>query len=96
MKSTHEAERFSQLVFYGTVAVIGYLAWRIVEPFLAEIAWAGILAICLEPVRERVAPRLGRNRGALVLTALVFLLILLPMVFVGATLVGEAGPALTT
>jgi predicted PurR-regulated permease PerM len=94
MKSTHEAERFSQLVFYGTVAVIGYLAWRIVEPFLVEIAWAGILAICLEPVRERVAPRLGRNRGALLLTALVFLLILLPMVFVAATLVGEAGPAL--
>ena len=88
-----EAERFSQLIFYATVLLIGYLAWRIVRPFLSEIAWAGILVICLEPVRARMVPRLGRNRTALVLTVLVFLLLVLPMVFVGATLASEVGPA---
>ena len=89
-----EAERFSQIIFYATVLLIGYLAWRIVQPFIGEIAWAGILAICLEPVRRRVAPRLGRNRSALVLTLLVLLLIVLPLLFVGATLVAEVSPAL--
>ena len=59
-----EAERFSQLVFYATVLLIGYLAWRMVQPFLGEIAWAVVLAICLEPLRDRLAPRLGRNRAA--------------------------------
>jgi predicted PurR-regulated permease PerM len=89
-----EAERFSLLVFYATLLLIGYLAWRIVQPFVGQIAWAGILAICLEPARARIVPRFGRTRGAFLLTALVFLLILLPMLFVGATLAGEAPPAL--
>jgi predicted PurR-regulated permease PerM len=89
-----EAERISQLVFYATLLLIGYLAWQIVLPFLHQLAWAGVLAICLEPVRARVVPRLGRTRAALLLTALVLLLIVLPMLFVGATLVAEAGPAI--
>lgn len=89
-----EAERFSQLIFYATVLLIGYLAWRIVQPFVGEIAWAGILAICLEPARARLTPRLGRNRAALVLTLLVLLLIVLPLSFVAGTLVAEASPAI--
>jgi len=88
-----EAERFSQLVFYATVLLIGYLAWRMVQPFLGEIAWAVVLAICLEPLRDRLAPRLGRNRGAAVLSVLVLLLIVVPVVFVGFTLVSEGAPA---
>src|SRR5574340_1160191 len=93
MSERPEAERLSQLVFYGTVLLIGYLAWRIVQPFVLEIAWAVVLAICLEPVRARVAPRLGCTRTAALLTLLVVVLIVVPLTFVGATLVKEAGPA---
>jgi predicted PurR-regulated permease PerM len=88
-----EAERLAQLVFYGTVLLIGYLAWRIVQPFLAEIGWAVVLAICLEPARERLQPKLGPTRTALVLSALVLFLIVVPVVFVAATLVAQGGPA---
>ncbi len=90
-----EAERFSQLVFYATVLLIGYLAWRMVQPFLGGIGWAVVLAICLEPLRERLTPRLGRNRAAALLTVLVLLLIVLPVVFVGVTIVNEGGPAVS-
>jgi predicted PurR-regulated permease PerM len=88
-----EAERFSQIIFYGTVLLIGYLAWRIVQPFLAEIGWAVVLAICLEPLRVRVQPRLGRTRTAALLTVLVLVLIVLPVLFVGAAVVSQGGPA---
>jgi predicted PurR-regulated permease PerM len=88
-----EAERFSQIVFYATVLLVGYLAWRIVQPFVGEIGWAVVLAICLEPVRKWLQPRLGRNRTALLLTVLVLLLIVVPVAFVAATLVREGGPA---
>jgi len=93
MKRRLEAERFSSLIFYATVLLIGYLAWRIVRPFLAEIGWAIVLAICLAPVRARIAPRLGRTRTAVLLALSVLVLIVLPVVFVGTTLVREGGPA---
>jgi predicted PurR-regulated permease PerM len=93
MRQRLEAERFSALVFYGTVLLIGYLGWRIVRPFLGEIGWAIVLAICLEPVRARMAPRLGRTRTAGLLALLVLVLIVLPVVFVGTALVREGGPA---
>lgn len=88
-----EAERVSQLVFYGTVLLIAWLAWRIVEPFLVEIGWAVVLAICLGPGRVRLEPRLGRTRTALALTAAVVVLLVIPVVFVGAALVSEGRPA---
>jgi predicted PurR-regulated permease PerM len=91
----HEAQRLSQIAFYGTVLLIGWLAWQIVQPFLAELGWAVVLAICLAPVRQRMEPRLGRTRTALVLTALVFLLIVLPTVFIAMTLISEGGAAVT-
>jgi predicted PurR-regulated permease PerM len=88
-----EAERISQLVFYGTVLLIGWLAFRIIQPFLVEIAWAVVLAICIEPVRLRLLPRLGPTRTALALTLAVVVLLVVPVVFVGSALVVEGGPA---
>ena len=88
-----EAERVSQLVFYGTVFLIAWLAWRIVQPFLVEIAWAVVLAICLDPARVRLLPRLGPTRTALALTLAVVVLLVIPVVFVGTAVVAEGGPA---
>jgi predicted PurR-regulated permease PerM len=88
-----EAERVSQLVFYGTVVLIAWLAYRIVRPFLVEIGWALVLAICLEPVRVRLLPRLGPTRTALALTLAVVVLLVIPVVFVGTAVVSEGAPA---
>jgi predicted PurR-regulated permease PerM len=88
-----EAERVSQLVFYGTVFLIGWLAYRIVQPFLVEIAWAVVLVICLDPIRVRLLPRLGRTRTALALTLAVVVLLVIPVVFVGSAVVAEGPPA---
>lgn len=92
--SRPESQRLSQFAFYGTVLLIGWLAWRIVQPFIGEIGWAVVLAICVEPIRERLSPRLGRGRTAALLTALVFLLIVIPLLFVAVTLIREAQPAI--
>jgi predicted PurR-regulated permease PerM len=93
MARKSETESVSRLVFYGTVLLIGWLAYRIVQPFLVEIAWAVVLAICLDPVRVRVQPRLGPTRTALLLTLGVLVLLVIPVVFVGTTVVAEGGPA---
>ncbi len=95
MSRQTEAERVSQLVFYATVLLIGWLAFRIVQPFLVEIAWAVVLAIVLDPVRIRLLPRLGPTRTALVLTLGVVVLLVIPVAFVGTTLVREGAPAVS-
>ncbi len=85
----------SRIVFYGAVALILWLAYRVVEPFLVEIGWALVLAICLDPVRTRLEKRFGPTRTALVLTLLVVLLLVLPVMFVGTTLMVEGSMAVS-
>jgi len=87
------AERVSEIAFLAAVCLIGWLAYRIAEPFLSEIAWALVLWGCLEPLRLRLEPRLGPTRTALVLTLGVVVVIVVPVVFVGGALAAEAGPA---
>jgi predicted PurR-regulated permease PerM len=90
-----EAERISQLVFYLTVLLIGWLAFRIVQPFLVEIAWAVVLAICLGPIRLRLLPRLGPTRTAALLTLGVVVVLVIPVVFVGTAVVSQGRPAVS-
>lgn len=91
MARASEEQRITGLVFYGAVMLVGYLAYRIVEPFLVEIGWAVVLAICLAPLRERLARRLGPTRAAIALTLTALFLLILPAAFAAAMLVRE-GP----
>jgi predicted PurR-regulated permease PerM len=85
----NENPRVSQVLFYGALLLLAWLAYRIVEPFLVQIGWAIVLTICLEPLQARLRPRLGPTRTALVLTVLVLVLFVLPVLFAGFALVSE-------
>ena len=37
-------DRFSALLFYVLVLVMGYLAYQVLSPFLAPLAWAAVFA----------------------------------------------------
>jgi len=78
MSQPSEAQRVTSLVFYGAVVLIAFLSYKIVQPFLAEIGWAVVLAICLTSAQTRLARRLGATRSAALLTLLVLLLLVLP------------------
>jgi predicted PurR-regulated permease PerM len=87
-----DAQRAGNLAFYGAVLLVGYLAYQIVQPFLTQIAWALVLAICLAPAHSRIARRIGPLRAAIVLTVLALLLLFLPALAAVAALVRQ-GPA---
>ena len=95
MTRDRHSRRITFLVFYGSLVLLGYLAYRIVEPFLVQIGWALVLAICLDPAQQRLRPRLGATRTALLLTALVLVLLVLPIVFAGSALLGEGQEVVT-
>lgn len=72
------SDRFRQLLFYAVVLVVGYMAYRVIGPFLAPLAWAGIIAVMLLPVQARLELRIGPGRAALVTTLLAAVLIIGP------------------
>jgi predicted PurR-regulated permease PerM len=82
-------ERFGELLFYGMVLLVGYLAYQVTSPFLAPLAWAGILAVTLEPVRASLSDRLGRGRAALATTLLTAVLIVGPVAVLVSMLAAE-------
>jgi predicted PurR-regulated permease PerM len=96
MPRERETERIAVLMFYGTVLLVAYLAYRIVEPFLAPIGWAIVLAICLEPLQVRMRPRFGPTRTALALTLLTLVLLALPLAFAGTALLNEGQQVVTS
>jgi len=79
---TSERERFTSLIFYAFVLLLGYLLLRVFEPFLGPLGWAAVLAICVYPLHERMVARVGRTRAAAISTIAVTVLIIGPGVLV--------------
>ena len=87
------ADRFRELLFYAIVILVGYLAFIVIKPFLAPLAWAAILALTLHPLRQQLTPRLGPGRAAIVLTLGTAVLIVGPLALFVSMLATEIGRA---
>ena len=83
------ADQFREVVFYGILILVGYLAYLVTSPFLAPLAWAGILALTLDPIRASFATRLSRSQAALATTLLATVLIIGPVATLLTMLAGE-------
>lgn len=87
---TTETKRLTMLLFYTYVLVLVYFAFQILSPFLTPLAWAGILALCLWPLHNKLKPRLGRTRTAILLTLLTAVIIIGPALWLSYSLVTQA------
>jgi predicted PurR-regulated permease PerM len=93
MSAPSDRQRVNVLFFYGAVLLLGWLFFQIIAPFLVEIAWAAVLAICFQPAHARLAGRLGPSRAAVASTLIVTALIVVPGILVASVLVSEGGRA---
>jgi predicted PurR-regulated permease PerM len=75
-------ERLGNILFYGIVAVLVYLVFRVFEPFLAALAWAVILVVLFFPVYQRLAKKWGHATAALAATIGVTLILIVPTIFI--------------
>lgn len=89
-----ERERFTTLIFYGVVLLLGYLLLRVFQPFFGPLGWAAVLAICVYPWNEKLATRFSRTRAAAVTTLAVTALLVGPGLAVLSAFVREARAAL--
>jgi predicted PurR-regulated permease PerM len=83
--------RLDNVLFYGVVALLAYLVFRIFEPFLAPLGWAGVLVVVFFPLHKRLERRMSRTSAALLSTFAVTLVLIIPVLALVTLSVSEAG-----
>jgi predicted PurR-regulated permease PerM len=94
LTSSPERDRIAAIGFYALAVLLAYLVYQLFEPFLAPLAWAGVLAICFYPMHQRFERRMRRGLAAFVSTASVALLVIVPMIAAAFAFVSEAARVL--
>jgi predicted PurR-regulated permease PerM len=90
--------REAWVVFYrrtfglASAAILALLLYRIVQPFLAPLAWAVFVAFMLTPLQDRLTARFGGrpSAAATVLTLLTLLLFVGPLTVLGGVFATQA------
>ncbi len=83
-------QRSTTLLFYGCVLLLGYLLFRLFEPFLRPLAWAAIFAAFFYSRHKRLEGRFSRSTAASISTAAVALMVVVPFVLVMVAFIQEA------
>ncbi|MBM4218063.1 MAG: AI-2E family transporter [Gammaproteobacteria bacterium] len=81
MAENENLQFYQRLLGVAALAIVAYLVFRIIEPFLGPITWALFLGFLLQPAQEKFS-RLLRGRAsasAFLLTLLVLMLLLGPL-----------------
>src|SRR6478752_5615997 len=82
--------KFAQLIFYVLILLIGYLAYLVISPFLAPLAWATVFAVMFYRVHVELSPRIGPSRSALAATLMTAVLIVAPAAVLVSVVAREA------
>jgi predicted PurR-regulated permease PerM len=85
-------ERFQQLLFYALVLLMAYLAFLVLGPFLAPLAWAGVFAMMFHGVQAELQPKIGPSKAALSTTIMAGILIVAPAVTLLSVFAREVPP----
>ena len=79
--------------FFGFMAVVGYLLWEMLSPFVSALALSAIIVTICYPLYEKILKKIpGRNEtiAALVTTLTVLCIFIIPLFFLTSVLVNEA------
>ncbi len=76
------SDRLTTVLSYGVLVLLGYLVFRITEPFLVPLAWSAVFAIFFYPLYEALAKRFSSSKAALLCTLAVTLLLIVPVLLV--------------
>src|SRR5579863_2549482 len=86
-----DRERIVQVFLLGSLAVMAYELYRIMQPFLVPVVWAMLLAFIFHPLMVK-AQHLMRHRtlAALSITLVVALVAIVPALWLSTMLAAEA------
>ncbi len=81
--------RFSNVLFYGIVLSLGYLMFRIFQPFLEPLAWAAVFGVIFYALHKRFERKWGNTQSAAAITLGVTLILIVPVLLLTALFVRE-------
>ncbi|MFZ0035850.1 MAG: AI-2E family transporter [Candidatus Acidiferrales bacterium] len=82
-------QRLGAVLFYGFVVALAYLVFRVIYPFLAPLVWAGVLVVVFFSWHQRIEKPWGKTRAAAASTAIVTLMLVVPMILVSGAFVRQ-------
>jgi predicted PurR-regulated permease PerM len=88
-----DRSRVQILAFYGALLLLGYLLYRVFEPFLVPLGWAGVLVIVCSRWNAALAHRYGPTRAAILSTLFVAVAIIGPGMLIMTAFVRETAEA---
>lgn len=81
-RNTTTSDRLTTVLSYGALLLLGYLVFRIVEPFAEPLAWSAVLAIFFYPVYEKLLRKTSPTPAAVYCTVGVTVLLIVPVLLV--------------
>ena len=90
MVRSQSADPFGLALSWGGLALLVYLVYSVVSPFLVPLGWASVFAILFYPWYARIARRSGPGRAAAATTVLVAVVLIGPMVVLVTSFAQEA------
>ena len=81
--------RFSNVLFYAVVLCLGYLVFRVFEPFLVPLGWAAVFGVIFYSLNKRFERKWGPTRSAAAVTLGVTLILIVPVLLFAAMFVRE-------
>jgi predicted PurR-regulated permease PerM len=88
--SRGQADEISVALKWAGLALLGYLVYLIIEPFLIPLGWACVLAVIAYPTYHRLTRIWGRATAAAFTTLAVTLILIVPALLVTIAFVREA------
>ncbi|MGH9681599.1 MAG: AI-2E family transporter [Candidatus Acidiferrales bacterium] len=82
-------DRFGNVLFYGVVLCLAYFVFRVFQPFLVPLGWAAVFAVIFHSVNKRIELRWGRTFAAVMSTAGVTLILIVPLLLLSMLFVRE-------
>ena len=90
MPTTRDSDRLATALTWGGLALLAWLVYLVLRPFLTPLGWAAVLAIVSYPVYERLTRRMSRGTAAGLTTAGVTIVVIVPAVALTIAFVREA------
>jgi predicted PurR-regulated permease PerM len=81
--------RFSNVLFYAVVLCLGYLVFRVFEPFLVPLGWAAVFGVIFYSLNKHFERKWGATRSAAAVTLGVTLILIVPVLLFAAMFVRE-------
>ena len=81
--------RFSNVLFYGVVLCLAYLVFLVFQPFLVPLGWAAVFGVILYSLNKRFERKYGPTQAAILITLGITLVLIIPVLLLGAMFVRE-------